>query len=426
MIMKIISTFGVQFIIRRNKIREGMVPIYARITLNGKRLEISLKQFIAENEWNQVKGIAKGSRPEIRQLNQYISDVRIKLSECYRELQLQNKSITIEAVKSKFFGEDISGFTLAKLMKYHNETMKGILAWGTLKNYYTTQRYIEMFLRERHKTSDINLSELSYRFITDFDHFLRVYKPVDHHKPLGNNGVMKHLERFKKMVNMAVKMEWLDRDPFERFQLKFHKTTREFLTQEELEIIETRKLRIERLAFVRDLFVFSCYTGLAYIDVMNLKPENLGLGIDGEYWISYHRQKTMQPVRIPLLPKALALVVKYKDHTRSINYGTLFPNISNQNLNSYLKEIADVCGIVKPLTFHIARHTFATTVTLTNGVPIETVSKLLGHTSLKTTQIYAKIVEQKVSSDMKKLREALSKRQSVKDSNLDQQIRCNL
>lgn len=424
--MKAINTFGVQFIIRRNKVRKGMVPIYARITLNGKRLEISLKQFIAENEWNQVKEIAKGSRPEIRQLNQYISDVRLKLIECYRRLQLQNKSITIEDVKSKFLGEDISGFTLAKLMEYHNETMKGILAWGTLKNYYTTQRYIEMFLRERHKTSDINLSDLSYRFITDFDHFLRVYKPVDHHKPLENNGVMKHLERFKKMVNMAVKMEWIDRDPFERFQLKFHKTTREFLTQEELETIETRNLSIERLAFVRDLFVFSCYTGLAYIDVMNLRPDSLGLGIDGEYWISYHRQKTKQPVRIPLLPKALDLVEKYKGHSRSLIHGTLFPNISNQNLNSYLKEIADLCGIVKPLTFHIARHTFATTVTLTNGVPIETVSKLLGHTSLKTTQIYAKIVEQKVSSDMKKLREALSKRQSVKDSNLDQRIHCNL
>ena len=180
---------------------------------------------------------------------------------------------------------------------------------------------------------------------------------------MANNGVMKHLERFRKMVTMAVKMEWIDRDPFEKYQLKFHRVEREFLSAEELIRIENKEFKIVRLQWVRDLFVFSCYTGLAYIDTMNLTPGNITLGIDGEYWISTCRQKTDQPVRVPILPRAWEIIEKYHTHPRSLQKGTIFPNISNQKLNSYLKEIADLCGIEKNLTFHLARHTFATTIT---------------------------------------------------------------
>ena len=165
--------------------------------------------------------------------------------------------------------------------------------------------------------------------------------------------------------------------------------------------------KIIRLQHAKDMFVFSCYTGLAYIDVYELSPQNVSLGIDGEYWISTYRHKTDIPVRIPLLPQALEIIEKYKNNPRVLESGRLLPVYANQLLNSYLKEIADFCGIEKPLTFHIARHTFATTVTLTNGVPIETVSKLLGHTSIKTTQIYAKVIEQKVSEDMRLLRQKM-------------------
>lgn len=418
MIMKATNTFGIRFIVRKNKARDGMVPVYATVTVNGRRVEISLKQFVSLTSWNVNKGVGKGNNTEILKLNQYLIQVRAKLTECYRELHLQNKPITAESIKNMFLGEDVEQHTLLKLVNYHNETLKDVLAWGTMKNYYTTQRYIQKFLKKRYKSSDITLTDLSYQFISDFEHFLRTYEPVDHQKKMSNNGVMKHLERFRKMINMAVKMEWIEKDPFSRYQLRFFKNSREFLTSEELIKIEEKSLSFDRLDYVRDLFVFSCYTGLAYIDAMGLRPENVGVGIDGEMWISCYRQKTSQPVRIPLLPKALEYVEKYKSHPRSLNKGTVFPNISNQKLNSYLKEIADLCGIEKPLTFHIARHTFATTVTLTNGVPIETVSKLLGHTSIKTTQIYAKIVEQKVSNDMKQLRNALNKQQSGNDSNL--------
>ena len=218
---------------------------------------------------------------------------------------------------------------------------------------------------------------------------------------------MKHTERLRKMINLAIRNEWLLRDPFAKFKPSFIKTSREFLTAEELIKIENKEFSIQRLQQVKDLFIFSCYTGLSYIDVMNLSTENVSFGIDGELWLHTSRQKTDNPVRIPILPKALSMIQKYESHPKALAEGKLFPNISNQRLNSYLKEIADLCSIGKNLTFHLARHTFATTITLTNGVPMETVSKLLGHSSIRTTQIYAKVVEKKVREDMNMLKQKL-------------------
>lgn len=413
--MKTSNTFGVQFIVRpsRKKKDNNRLPVYARISVNGRRLEISLKTTIASEDWIPAKEKAKGSRTEIKEFNQYLSNVRAKINGCYRELLMSDKTITAEAIKNLYLGNKPQEHTLQKLITYHNETLKDILAQGTLKNYFTTQRYLEKFLKNRSGSIDLGLSDLDYQFITDFEHYLRTYIPVDHQKRLSNNGVMKHLERLRKMVNMAVKMEWISKDPFARYRLRFQKKSREFLSSGELQAIESKQLSIDRLDYVRDLFVFSCYSGLAYIDVIELKPENINIGIDGELWITTYRAKTSQPVRIPLLPKALSILKKYENNPRSLNSQRVFPRISNQKLNSYLKELADLCNIRKPLTFHIARHTFATTVTLTNGVPIETVSKLLGHTSIKTTQIYAKIVEEKICSDMHKLRDTLNQKHSI-------------
>jgi len=303
------------------------------------------------------------------------------------------------------------------LFDYHNQEMKNILEWGTLKNYYTTKRYFELYIKGVLRTSDIYLSHLSYKFLVGFEKFMREHKPLDPKKPCNQNTIMKHIERLRKVVNLSIKNEWLERDPFLKFKPTFIRKDRDFLTPEELEAIEAKTFSIVRLQHTKDLFVFSCYTGLAYIDAYNLSPQNLSLGIDGEFWLTTCRKKTDQPVRIPLLPKALEIVEKYKTHPTVISKGKILPTYSNQKLNSYLKEIADVCGIEKNLTFHIARHTFATTVTLTNGVPIETVSKLLGHTSIKTTQIYAKVVERKVSDDMRQLREKLSLVKAQTNSN---------
>lgn len=405
--MRTTNTFGIQFIIRMNKLKENLAPIYCRVTVDSHRVEISLKHWIDLKDWNSAKGMARGSREEIKALNHFLEEVKARLMECYQEMQIQKQLITAEAIKNKFCGNDQKDHTLSKVVNYHNTQMKDSLAWGTMKNYFTTQKYILLFLKKQFGTTDIFLSQLSYRFIADFEHFLRNYKPLDHHKPLANNGVMKHIERFRKMINMAVRMEWLDKDPFAKYHQKFERVEREFLSEKELLTLQERELKIVRLQWVRDLFIFSCYTGLAYIDVMQLTPANISIGIDGDYWLITNRQKTSNPVRVPLLLNALEIIDKYKGHPRALAKETLFPVISNQKLNSYLKEIADICGIRKNLTFHLARHTFATTVTLTNGVPIESVSKMLGHSAITTTQIYAKVIERKLSDDMKNLKEKL-------------------
>lgn len=405
--MKTTNTFGITFIARNPKIPDRPFLIYARITVNGRRIEISVKRTIHPDNWNIAKGMAKGKTPEIRQLNTYLEQIKGRLIDCYQELLLKNQLVTPDAIKNLFCGVKEYEYTILSCFDYHNVEMKVSLEWGTLKNYFTTRRYIEEFIKKQLKTSDVLLSQLNYKFLADFERFMRTYIPKKQTLPCGQNTTMKHIERLRKVVNMAIKNDWLEKDPFIKFKSSFTHTTRQFINADELRSIEEREFSIPRLQQVKDLFIFSCYTGLAYIDVYELTPHNITLGIDGEYWISTQRHKTDIPVRIPLLPQVLAIIEKYKHHPQVLYSGKLLPCYSNQRLNSYLKEIADLCKIDKPLTFHIARHTFATTVTLTNGVPIETVSKLLGHTSIKTTQIYAKVVEQKISEDMQHLKSKL-------------------
>ncbi len=321
-----------------------------------QRAEFSIKKKIRREIWDN--GWAKSSSEEGKAINAYLKQIESEVFHYYREALASRKMITAEGLRNAYLGIQSWEHSLMNLVEYHNTQMKDTLAWGTMKNYFTTQKYIKRFLKDRLCKNNIYLIELNYKFIVDFEHFLRNWKPVDHHRPLGNNGVMKHIERFRKMINMAIRMEWLDKDPFAKYKQKFEKVERGFLTCEELKAIESKELKIVRLQWVRDLFIFSCYTGLAYIDVMRLTPSNISIGIDGKQWLITNRQKTSNPVRVPLLPQALGIIDKYKGHPKALYEGTLFPTISNQKLNSYLKEIADLCGIEKDLTFHIARHTF--------------------------------------------------------------------
>ncbi len=403
-------TFGIHFVLRTNKINKGIAPIHARITVNSKRCEVSIKRKIHMDSWNSGKGMAKPSTSENKQLNSYLEQIRKMMVESYQDLVLSKQVITTEAIKNKFLGLDISDMTLCKLIEYHNTNCKETLRWGTLKNYFTTQKYIILFLKEKYKTSDIYLKSLNYKFLVDFEYFLRKHSPVDHQRPMENNTVMKHIERLRKMIKLAIRYEWLEKDPFIAFKQKFHRFERGYLSDDELKIIEEKEFSITRLQHVKDLFIFSCYTGLSYIDLIKLTPENIQIGIDKKYWLFTSREKTDNPVRIPVLPNAMDIINKYKTDPKAIVYNRLFPPISNQKLNSYLKEIADLCQISKNFTFHLARHTFATTVTLTNGVPIESVSKMLGHSKISTTQIYAKVVEKKLGEDMQKLRERLNEK----------------
>ncbi|MGY5846808.1 site-specific integrase [Salegentibacter sp. HM20] len=394
-------TFGIVFLPKSSKARNGKAPLYTRITLNGERVEISLQRRISLNLWDERKSRLKGSSIESQQVNKSLDRIYNKLYECFRQLNDSNLLLSAQAVKARYLGKDDSFKKLSELLNYHTEHMKDVLKYGTMKNYYTTERYLYKFLKKQFKADDIFLKQINYQFITDFEHFLRNYKPKRDRKAPTNNGVMKHLERLKKLLNLAQKLEWVEKDPFSKFSLKFKKAERAFLSEEELENLE--QYQFDRITHqqTRDVFVFSCYTGLSWVDAKNLKPENIVIGIDGRKWIFTAREKTEQSVKIPILPKAMEIIEKYKDQCACSGY--ILPVYSNQKTNQYLKELATELKIKKKLTFHVARHTFATTVTLSKGIPIESVSKLLGHSKLSTTQIYARVLESKLSEDLKKL-----------------------
>ncbi len=400
------NTFSTAFLLRTAKTKQGKTPIYCRITVNGQRIEFSVKRSVSSKLWNN--GRVKGNSEEARTLREYLRQVEAKLFEHYRNLLADNELVTVEALKNAYLGIEKKQHSLLELMDYHNHQLKDGLEWGTLKNYFTTQNYVKQFLAERLRKKDIYLSQLSYQFITELEMYLRTYQPKDHRKPMGNNTVMKHLERLRKMVNLAIKNEWLDKDPFHKFKLKFEKKDRGYLTQDELRRLEERDFRLDRLNQTRDIFVFSCYTGLSYAEVYDLKPEHIIVGMDRERWIRGQRKKSKEWYSVPLLPQALAIIDRYKENVMAQANGKVLPVYTNQKTNAYLKEVAYLCEIEKNLTYHLARHTFATTVTLANGVPIESVSKMLGHTSLRTTQIYARVVEQKLSEDMQLLKKKLA------------------
>ncbi|TAI49277.1 site-specific integrase [Flagellimonas allohymeniacidonis] len=397
------STLKVLIFTRDHTHNPEKLTIYARITVDGKRAEISLKRRTSVNEWDEIRGRVIGFSQKARTLNSYLDEVYIQIMDAHKRLMGEGKVITAQAIKARFLGQDDQNKTLKELIEYHNTTQILVLRPGTMKNYYSTERYLHKFLDEKLKLPDIFLKQLNYRFITDFEQYLRTYQPRKARKTCSNNGAMKHMERLMKMINLAVRLEWLEKDPFRNYKLNFHKTERSYLTERELRLIEQTTFKGVGYEKVKDVFLFSCYTGLSYIDVKELKSQQLVLGIDGNLWIHTKREKTNETVKIPLLPKAKEIIEKYGKDARPDVLGKLLPVYSNQKTNSYLKVITKACGIHKHITFHTARHTFATTITLSNGVPIETVSKMLGHTKLTTTQIYARVLERKVGEDMQRL-----------------------
>ena len=321
---------------------------------------------------------------------------------------LDGIEITYESFKQRWVGIKQDVPTLLQVFKQHNEEL--VLLAGkdyallTVKRYSTALRHTKEFIKWKYKAPDFEISKLNYDFISSFSFYFKSVRNCNH------NSTMKYLKNFKKIVLLCIKNGWLNKDPFIGFKLSTQEVERPFLSQPELDEMAVKEFSAKRINHVRDIFLFSCYTGLAYVDVQKLKRSEIRIGVDGEKWIFIKRQKTHTPSRIPILPFAEQLMNKYKDHPQCVVQDKLLPVLSNQKMNMYLKEIADVCGITKILTFHIARHTFATTVTLNNGVPIESVSKMLGHKNLRTTQHYAKILDLKVSEDMKALKGKLSKK----------------
>jgi site-specific recombinase XerD len=374
-----------------------------RITVNGKRAEMSTGRECDPAKWSSHAGRGIGTKEETKSLNNYLDSLQTKLRNAHQVLIDSNQKITIESLHNQFAGKADKSRYLIKLLKDHNAKIKALIGNGfeanTLKGYKTTEKHLIAYLGKEYGKSDIEINQLNHAFISGFEFYLKSKCKIT------GVSAAKYIKHLKKIVNHCLANNWLTQNPFINFKSSAKAKERTFLTQPELDDIAGRKLNIERLAQVRDIFVFCCYTGLSYADVQKLKRDEVGIGIDGDKWIFTNRQKTDTSSRIPLLPITLKILNGYQNHPQCENKGLLLPVLSNQKMNAYLKEIADLCGIPKHLTFHLARHTFATTVTLSNGVPIETVSKMLGHTNIKTTQHYAKTLDLKVSKDMAALKE---------------------
>jgi integrase len=394
------------YIKKQKNYTSGSAPIYLRITVNGKRSEVTTSRACHPERWNTVSGRAIGTKEDIRSLNAYLDNLQAKVYEAHRLLSEQSELITAENLKNKLLGKGERVYMLVDIFKEHNRKMKELIgkefSQGTMQRYEISLRHTQEFLNYNYKLTDIDIRKIDHEFVSEFDFFLRSKRKCE------NNSTVKYIKNFGKIIRICLSNGWLKADPFARYKGKLKTIDRVFLSQEEIQLIADKEFGSSRLTQVRDIFLFCCFTGLAYADVKKLKKSDITKGVDGEQWIFTKRQKTNTRSAIPLLPFAITLIEKYTDHPLCANKDMPLPVPSNQKMNEYLKEIASVCGINKTLTSHIARHTFATTVTLSNGVPIESVSKMLGHSSLKQTQHYAKILDLKVSSDMLLLRQKLN------------------
>jgi site-specific recombinase XerD len=402
------SNFNLLFYIRKQKnYHGGVMPIYMRITVNGKRADMSAGRDCDPTKWNSHAGRAIGTKEEVKALNNYLDSLQTKLRNAHQVLIDANQQVTTESLQNQFTGKTQKSRFLMLLFKEHNTKVKALIGNGfeanTLKGYNTSEKHLTGYLQKDYGKTDIEISQLNHAFIAGFEFYLKAECKIS------GVSAAKYIKHLKKIVNHCIANNWLKQNPFINFKSTAKAKERTYLTQQELDAITNKKFVVERLMQVRDVFVFCCYTGLSYADVKKLRRNEIGIGMDGDKWIFTSRQKTDTSSRIPILPAALEILNRYQDHPQCENQGLLLPVLSNQKMNAYLKEIADLSDVFKHLTFHLARHTFATTVTLSNNVPIETVSKMLGHTSIKTTQHYAKILDLKVSQDMALLKQKYAK-----------------
>lgn len=373
-----------------------------RITINGKQSAMNLRRRIPVRDWDGKTRMPKSKAKGASELCIYIETMRNKAYQAFSELSQEHDEITPEMIRNYMQGARGGKLhTIVEVWMEHNADLERAI--GKECSYTLWQKHVRClnhfrkFLMSNYRMSDMPIRHVKHKVVEDFFYYLRIDLGLKY------NTAIKFLQSMKKITNRALRYRWMTMDPFEGMSLKLKETDRPYLTEEELEKIVEKKFSIERLELVKDLFVFSCYTGMSYADVRKLSKSEVEKSADGMWWIRTRRQKTKVKSQIPLLAPAKEVIDKYACLAELRSEDKLLPVMSNQKLNSYLKEIADVCGIEKKLTFHVARHTFATTVTLQNGVSIESVSRMLGHTNLKTTQHYARIVDKKIAEDMRAL-----------------------
>ncbi|WP_190810905.1 site-specific integrase [Flagellimonas sp. S3867] len=393
----------------------GMVMLYARITINGKRGEFSLGRRIDEQRWDSRGGKLRGTTTEVSNFNRFLDNVKNRLYDIYDSLLKEREDISATIIKNIYLGKEGKEYMLLEIFQEHNDEIESLLekgfTKGTLQRYKAAFKHVSAYIQHSYHRNDIPVRRVDYKFITGLEFFLKSQRNCEH------NTAIKYVVNFKKIIRIALANEWITKDPFFHWKASWKTKEKQYLTQTELDTLREMQSFLPRLDLVRDIFVFCCYTGLAYSDVQQLKQEHIIIGVNGDRWIKMPRKKTKAISSIPLLPPAEEIILKYSEHPYVLDGKGVLPVLTNQKSNAYLKEISDVCGINKNLTTHLARHTFATTVTLSNGVSISTVSKMLGHRSLKTTQIYAKVLDSKIADEMDLLKERLKEQESPKPEN---------
>ena len=401
------TTFGLLFYIRRDKTnKKGEVPVFMRLTINGERADASIKRFIEPHAWNSAKGKANEKSRGGKDLNLYLDAISANILRIQRDLELDKKEVSAQIILNRYLGKEQSDrHTLMEVFRAHNEKCRALsgisLAPGTVIRYETTLRLTEEFLQKSYQKEDCYLDEVTNQFIEDFEFFLKTVRRCCH------NTTSKYLMNFKKIVRIALAKGWMKKDPFAHIRFHLDPVEREFLEKQELKAMLNKEITITRLAQVRDIFCFCCLTGLAFTDVQQLKPEHLVADIHGKIWIRKARQKTKNMCNIPLLDEAQKIIDRYRDHPYCQTHGVLLPVCSNQKMNSYLKELADICGIRKNLSTHCARHTFAT-LTLASGATIDNVAKMLGHANVNMTRRYAKVLDSSIMRDMEAVAENMA------------------
>lgn len=403
------DSFRVLFFLKKTKLlKNGEASVCMRITVNGTRVENNIRKSIDPALWSQAKETARGKSRRACDLNTYIEEARIKLYQIFCELEQQNRPVTAHLLQELFFGQEKPKEvrTLLGTMQEHNDQCRALVgtdyALITVRRYESCRRYLAELIRQRYGKEDLPLAEVNGELVRAFAFYLKTEKGCQ------QNTVIRYMKCLKKITNLARANDWMAKDPF--LGIRFHEkeVVREFLTMDELQTIYRKEFPLERLTLVRDVFIFAAFTGLAFIDVQQLAPEHIVRDNNGNLWIRKPRQKTKNMCNIPLLDIPQEILRKYADHPTCRKKGVLLPVPCNQKMNSYLKEIADICMIRKNLTTHCARHSYATSVCLANGVSLENVAKMLGHSNIKMTQHYARVLDSSILRDMMQVERAIS------------------
>lgn len=395
------AIYSVIFYAKKSKRKKnGNLPVYGRITTNGIRSEFVVQGEVNEKDWDFERGCAIGNSKDSRELNSFLELQRVKIREEKIYMEEHKISITASSLRDRYLGKDVKEKTILELFDDHNDKCKKLsnvdFAPGTVLRYFTCRKHLADFMMIKYKKSDIAIDEIKPMFISDFEFYLKYTRKCCH------NTATKYIKNFKKIVRIALANGYMKKDPFASVKFRLDDVDMAYLTKEELNILRYKEFHFERLQHVKDVYLFCCFTGLAFVDVKSLTDSEI-IQKDGRKWIQKKRQKTKNLCSIPLLPAAIEILEKYQNHQMCIKKGLVLPVSSNQKMNAYLKEIADLCGINKNLSTHTARHTFATTVTLSNQVSMEVVSKMLGHSSINMTKRYARVVDTLISKDMEKV-----------------------